>query len=128
MSVYRGDLLPGDIYDDWIAPMREKYRFEFIDAMVHGAELLIEAGDPSEALVLARRAISVDRSREDLYQIALQCHLAAGQRGSAIETFIQCKTQLAEHLGLDPSAETMALYQEILAMENRSTYDSYGLS
>ncbi|HSK47963.1 MAG TPA: bacterial transcriptional activator domain-containing protein, partial [Coriobacteriia bacterium] len=128
MSVYRGELLPGDVYDDWFSPLRDKYRFDFVDAMMRGAELLLEQDDPCEALVFARRAISVDRYREDLYQMALRCHIAAGQRGAAIETFIRCKTELAEELGLDPTVETMALYQQVLAMEERPRYDSYGLS
>jgi DNA-binding SARP family transcriptional activator len=128
MSVYRGDLLPGDVYDDWFASCRDKYRFEFVDAMLRGVELLLEQDDPCEALVLARRGLAVDPYREDLYQAALRCHIIAGQRSAAIETFIQCKTQLAEQLGLDPGADTMALYQEILVMEERPRQDNYGLT
>lgn len=128
MSVYRGDLLPGDVYDDWFAPLRDKYRFEFIDAMLHGAELLLEHDDPCEAVVFVRRALAVDRHREDLYQMALRCHIAAGQRSAAIDIFIRCKTEMAEELGLDPTSETMALYQQVLVMEERPRYDSFGLS
>jgi len=124
MGVYRGELLPGDIYDDWFAPIRDKYRFDFIEAMMRAAELLFGKGDPCEALIFVRRAIQVDRCREDLYQMALKCHIAAGQRGAAIETFIHCKTELSEELGLDPSAETMNIYQEVLAMEERPRYES----
>ena len=128
MSVYRGELLPGDVYDDWFSALRDKYRFEFIDAMVRGAEMLLERDDPCEALVFARTALNVDRYREDLYQLALRCHIAAGQRSAAIETFIQCKTQLAEELGLDPGKETIELYRTVLVMEERPRHDSYGLN
>lgn len=127
-SVYHGDLLPSDLYDDWFTPVRERYRFEFIAAMTRVVELLLERDNPCEALVFARRALHVDPYREDLYQSALRCHIAAGQRSAAIETFVQCKTQLAEELGLDPSAETVALYQEVLVMEERPRYDDFGLS
>ncbi len=128
MTVYRGDLLPGDIYDDWFAEAREEYRRRFLSAMMLGANLLLEADDPLEALVFVRRAIQVDRYREDLYQMALRCHVAAGQRGAAIETYIKCKTELAEMYGLDPSDETMRIYDEVLAMEEKPRYESYGLS
>lgn len=127
MRVYRGDLLPGDLYDDWFSVLRDKYRFDFVDAMMRATALLMEMDDPCEALLFVRRGISADPYREDLYQMALRCHLAAGQRSAAIETFIQCRTQLADELGLDPSAETMALYQQILVMEECPRWDSYGV-
>lgn len=128
MSVYRGDLLPGDVYDDWFSPYRDKYRFEFIDSMARATELLLELDDPWEALVFARRGLCVDPFREDLYQAALRCHIAAGQRSAAIETYIQCKSQLADELGLDPSGSTMELYQQVLAMEERPRTEHYGIS
>jgi len=119
-DLYRGDLLPGDVYDDWFAALRDHYRIEFVDAMLRAARLLMEAGDPGNALVFVRRAIQADPCREDLYQHALRCQIASGQRSSAIDTYFQCRDKLADELGLDPSAETRALYDDILAMEARS--------
>ena len=61
--------------------------------------------------------------------MALRCHIAAGQRSAAIETFIRVQDcNLPRNSGLIPRSETMALYQQILAMEERPRYDSYGLS
>jgi DNA-binding SARP family transcriptional activator len=118
-DIYRGDLLPGDCYDDWFANLREHYRCEFMDAMLRATELLLEAHDPHTALIFVRRAIQHDQLREDLYQAAVRCQIAAGQRSSAIDTYIQCRDKLCDELGLDPSAEMKALYDEILAMEER---------
>jgi DNA-binding SARP family transcriptional activator len=118
-DLYRGDLLPGDCYEDWFVNLREHYRSEFMDAMLRATELLLEANDPHTALIFVRRAIQHDQFREDLYQAALRCQIAAGQRSSAIDTYMQCRDKLCEELGLDPSAEMRALYSEILAMEDR---------
>lgn len=118
-DLYRGDLLPGDCYDDWFANLREHYRSEFVDAMLRGTQLLVDADDPGNALIFARRAIQCDPFREDLYQAALRCQIAAGQRSSAIDTYLQCRDKLADELGLDPSVETRALYDDILAMEDK---------
>lgn len=127
-SAYRGELLPGDLYDEWFAPIRDRYRLDFVAAMLRVVELLLEADDPNEAAVYARRALSVDPYREDLYQALLRCQIASGQRSAAIETFVACKTQIAEELGLDPAPETVALYQQILCMEERPRYDDFGLN
>ncbi len=118
-DLYRGDLLPGDVYDDWFATLRDHYRSSFVDAMLRATALLMTADDPGNAIIYARRAIQSDPFREDLFQAALRCQIAAGQRSSAIDTYFQCRDNLAEELGLDPSVETRALYDQILAMEDR---------
>lgn len=124
--MYHGDLMAGDPYEDWIAPLRDRYRREFVDAMVSLSQVLLTLDDPCRAIIYIRRAIEID-PREDLFQIALRCHIAAGQRNAAVEAFVNCKTQLADELGLDPSNETMTLYQRILVMEDRPRIDDYGL-
>ena len=113
--------------DDFFRSHRDSYRSQFITAMSRAAELLLHEDDPCEALLYARRGLSVDPLREDLYQLALRCHILAGQRSAAIEMFLQCRSTLGEELGLDPSTDTMRLYQEILAMEECPRTDFYGI-
>lgn len=117
-EVYRGDLLPGDIYDDWFAPLRERCRQEFGDSMLRAAQLLEAQRDYMGALQMTRAALAHEAWREDLYQAALRCQIAAGQRSAAIETYMACRHKLSEDLGLDPSADTRRLYDQVLAMED----------
>jgi len=114
---YRGELLPGELYDDWLAPIRDRYRHDYADAMLRAAQLHHEANDTEKALHMVRAALSQDPWREDLYQAALRYLIHSGQRSGAIETYTACRSRLCEDLGLDPSVETRRLYDEILAME-----------
>jgi len=118
-EIYRGELLPGDVYDDWFAQVRDEFRAKYADAMLQAASLLQARHDHLGALTFIRRALNQDPWREDLYQAALRCQIAAGQRSAAIDTYLLCRSKLTEDLGLDPSAETRALYDQILAMEDR---------
>ncbi|NTU70579.1 MAG: hypothetical protein HGB10_01955 [Coriobacteriia bacterium] len=120
-DLYRGDLLPGDCYEDWFGNLRDHYRHEFMDAMLRATDIHLEDGDPHTALIFARKALQHDQFREDLYQAAVRCQIAAGQRSSAIDTYLLCRDRLCEELGLDPSPEMRALYDQILAMEDRPT-------
>ncbi len=117
VDVYRGELLPGDAYDDWFSTARDRYRQEFGDAMLASHRILTSQGDHAAALRMIRRAIGADGWREDLYQAMLRSQISMGQRGAAVDTYLACRTRLAEDLGLDPSRETVTLYEQVLAME-----------
>lgn len=116
-EIYRGEFLSGDLYDDWCSQLRDRYRHEFGDAMLAAARLRAERREPERALQTVRVALVHDAWREDLYQAALTYQIECGQRSAAIETYMTCRTRLAEDLGLDPSLETRRLYDRILAME-----------
>ncbi len=124
-QIYRGDLLPGDMYDDWFSDARDGYRSDFGDAMLRARALLLEQGDASAALRLVRRAIAADPWREDLYQAALRLQIATGQRSAAVETYLACRSKLVEDLGLDPCVDTVRLYEQVLAMEDGSVTDGF---
>jgi DNA-binding SARP family transcriptional activator/ATP/maltotriose-dependent transcriptional regulator MalT len=126
-ELYRGEVLPGEVYDDWFSALRERCRHDFEDAMLRAAKLLEARGDLGGGLSLLRRALQHDPWREDLYQAALRLQMAAGQRSAAVETYLACRTRLVEDLGIDPSGETMSLYEQVLGMEERSGTIDYGV-
>jgi DNA-binding SARP family transcriptional activator len=127
-AVYRGDLLPGDIYDDWFSATRDRLRNDCVDGLLRLCDLLCDAGDPDDAAIFARKAVQVDPLREDAFQILLRCQIDAGQRSGAIDTFFRCKHTLSEELGLDPSSDTLALYERVLAMEERAAFSMFDLA
>jgi len=123
-EIYAGDLLPGDLYEDWFAEERDRYRIAFGDAMLRATKLAMDAGKTSEALKFAWSGVSADSGREDLCQSLMRCLIATGQRTIAIEVYMKCREKLIEDFGLDPSAETVALYKQILSMEEPDCIDS----
>jgi DNA-binding SARP family transcriptional activator len=118
IELYQGEILPGEAYDDWFASVRERCRHEFEAACLRASGLLESRGQVPEALMLVRRALEHDPWREDLYQAALRLQMTAGQRSAAIETYFACRSRLIDDLGIDPSADTRKLYEQILCMED----------
>jgi len=116
-EVYRGDVLPGDIYDDWFASIRMRVRHAFDDAMLRASQILDDRGEPHAGLSMLRRPMERDTLREDFYQAALRLQISSGQRSAAIDTYMSCRSHLVEELGIDPSRETTALYEQVLGME-----------
>lgn len=123
-EVYRGELLPIDIYDEWFEQDRTRARRDFCDAMVAGAQSAVDAQQYDSALVLLRRVSAIDPWREDVYQLMMRCQMFVGQRSGAIETYNVCRTRLVDDLGIDPCAETVRIFQAVLAMEEEGHFES----
>ncbi len=116
-DIYRSDLLPSEIYDDWFRPLRERCRVQFGDSMLRVSRMCRDSGDVEQAVHFVRAGLEHDPWREDLYQAAMRCQIDIGQRSGAVDLFMACRSKLSEDLGLDPSLETRRLYEEVLAME-----------
>jgi len=122
-ELYRGELLPGDIYEDAFVDARDRYRQDFGDAMLRAHAMMLERGDTAAALRLVRAGIAADPVREDLYQAALRLQIETGQRSAAVETYLSCRSHLVEEFGLDPCVDTVRLYEQVLAMEDAAELD-----
>lgn len=118
MRIYSADLLPGDLYDDWIGEVRNRARLDFCDALTRAALAAEDCGRYVDALELLSRVSTVDPWREDVYQATMRCHARVGQRSLAIQTYMHCRSRLVEDLGIDPSSETRQVYEALLVLDS----------
>jgi DNA-binding SARP family transcriptional activator len=121
LRVYRGDVLPGDVYDDWFGPIRERFKQDYEDTALRVGRLYADSGELLEGLSVLRDVCARNPWREDIYQAILRLQIASGQRAAAIETYFMCRSRLVEDLGIDPSRETTALYEEVLGMDEHAS-------
>ncbi len=112
------ELLPGERNNELIIVARNELRMRLVDALVTASHRLIEVGEIQPGLWFAHEALKRDNTREDCYVALMQAQMAAGRRTSALETYFKCRRYLAEELGIDPSAQTVNLYREIIETEN----------
>lgn len=107
-------LLQEDIYEDWAAGPRERYR-----ALVE--ELLLRASaaapDPATAIELAKRAVEQDRTNEAGHRRLMSLYAQAGQRHLAIQQFRACEDLIRKELGASVEPATRALFDSIAAGE-----------
>lgn len=114
---FSDELMPGERSTEAIDRMRAECRASLVDALVAAARRLVAEGRCQEGLWFARKALKRDGSREDAYTALMEAQIAAGQRAAALETYFACRRYLADELGIDPSLETMALYNGIIEAE-----------
>ncbi len=112
---FAGDLLPGETTNALIVDARDKLRSHLVDALVSASGNVMETGQPQWGVYFAREAIEHDDTREDAYVALMRAQIASSQRTSAMMTYLRCQKVLADQLGIDPSPETEAIYEELLS-------------
>jgi DNA-binding SARP family transcriptional activator len=77
------------------------------------AEAAIAERDYDSALEWSLRLAESDRSHEGAARLVMRSLAASGRRGAALEQFDELLRYLRSHLAIEPSAQTIALREEI---------------
>ncbi len=110
------ELLPA-FYDEWIFPVREEYRAQYLDALVRSIENARAASEYTQAIALGQKILAIDRAHEEAHQHLMFCYAALGNRSAALAQYDACASALRDELGVEPSTETRALYASIQKQE-----------
>ncbi|MBW7886598.1 MAG: AAA family ATPase, partial [Caldilineaceae bacterium] len=113
---YSGDLLPGN-YDDWVIPIREELRQNYLDALYRLSGLLEEEGDYRAAIRYLQRQLQVDPLDEAAYVRLMRAHALSGDRAGIRRVYQTCVNALRRELDVDPSPSTQAAYEQLLRFE-----------
>ena len=95
LAVYRGDLLPDDLYEPWTEEPRQRLRLRRLG-------LLREAGRWEEL-------VAADPTDEDAHLRLVHARLAAADRAGALRQLDWMEASLRRSLDLDPSEAAIAL-------------------
>jgi non-specific serine/threonine protein kinase len=112
IEIYGGDLL-ADCYDDWLGPERESLRQLYLSALAHLTTHYRAHGEYAQAIETAERILSAEPADEAAHQSLMQSYWALGEREAALRQYTACQQVLRTELGVEPTAQTTALYQQI---------------
>lgn len=118
VQLYKGDLTP-DLYDDWVLLARERYRINYVNALVRLATRFEEMGQYGRSSELLELHLQEEPFNEAAVRQLMRNYVRLGRRGLAISTFEKYRILWIEQLNLQPDCETQVLYESILA---RSTF------
>jgi DNA-binding SARP family transcriptional activator/tetratricopeptide (TPR) repeat protein len=102
-SGYAGELLPEDRFAEWTQGPRERLRRRHL-------QVLRLAGR-------WERLVELDPSDEEAHRELMRGHLQAGNRQAAMRQFERLRRTLHEEVGVGPDPLTVALYEQVLALE-----------
>ncbi|HEX5166874.1 MAG TPA: AAA family ATPase, partial [Thermomicrobiales bacterium] len=111
---YSGDLLPGDLYEEWTIQRRQSLRDTAIDVLIELGEIYHSIGALGDSADALRRVIAMDPSREAAHRLLMLVYARQGNRALALRQFRICSEAVDLELGAPPSRETLELYHDIL--------------
>ncbi len=112
LALYRGDLLEG-MYDEWLLPHREHFSVTWLAAALLLIERQRAEGDYARAIQGSRSLLQREPANEKAHQHLIFCLAASGEREAALQQVEACRAALQRHLGVELSAETLALLSQI---------------
>lgn len=112
VRLYRGELLPG-FYDEWIGLERDRLQVAYYQKMDYLLEHLIQARRWDEALECGERWILQGYSAEPAYRALMMAYAGLGNPGMVNVTYQRCVEALSRDLDVEPSAQTIRLYEQI---------------
>lgn len=113
VALYHGELLPG-FYDEWVALERERIAGVFEQRMQQLLGQLISEGQWHHVVEWGDRWIALGQKPEPAYRGLMRAYAAQGEVAKAALAYERCVEALRNDLGVEPSAETRTLFDELV--------------
>ena len=113
-ALVRGPLLSDEPDAAWAADARVEIHRAVAEVRRIAATSALATGQVGDAAAHAAEALRADPYDEAALRVLMRAQAAAGRPASALAEFARVRALLAEDLGVDPTAETRALHEELL--------------
>ena len=113
-------LLPGEDAE-WLYPCRQAVDASALRALELIAGAAGALGDRYRAVEAGKRAVRASPLDERSHRVLIGALHRAGDRAGAVRAYEQCRSLLAEQLGVDPDPETVEAYLAALGDHGGST-------
>jgi len=117
-QLYGGALVDGlvvreESFEDWLRTERTRLAGLAWDTMARLAGMHAETGDHQSAVAVLQRWLALDPVCEDAHRRLIETLAALGRHSAAQQQYQVCRDALTRHLGIEPSAQTVAVFEAI---------------
>lgn len=119
VDLYRGDFMEGSLLSDspgfqeWVVFHREQYLRYLLSALQTLSDYFRLVGKFELAHKYAYRLVNLDPIDESSQRRLMVVLAMSGKRAAALEQFHTCRRVLQSELGVEPSIETVTVYEKI---------------
>ncbi len=114
ITLYGGELLPEDRYEEWAVRRREELHARYVALVRRLAELCQAQGDLAGTIAALERLIAAEPTDEPAHVALMRLYAATGRRTQALRLYNQFRETLQRELEVEPEAATQRLYEDIL--------------
>jgi ATP/maltotriose-dependent transcriptional regulator MalT/DNA-binding SARP family transcriptional activator len=114
VGLYKGPFLPSDNNLPWVLSRRERLKNGLLRILITAGDHYERNGLWDKAVESYLQGVDTDNLAELFYQRLMVCYQRLGNKAEAIKTYNRCRSQLKDNLGVEPSAETRAVYSTVL--------------
>jgi DNA-binding SARP family transcriptional activator/uncharacterized protein YjbI with pentapeptide repeats len=112
-SLYEGEFLGEDRYEEWSLVLRENLRHAHLDILDRLSEYYYEHAQYATCVTFCQAILAEDKCREDTHRRLMRCYMGQGQRHLALRQYHLCTEALKEELDVSPMPATVDLYLQI---------------
>ncbi len=118
-SLYRGSFLAGFSigdaapFEEWVLLRREQISLQVMSLLGSLAAYHEASGDYPAAQSCARQQVALEPWSEEVHRMLMRVLTLGGQRSAALHQYYTCRDLLRDELGVEPTGETVALYEAI---------------
>jgi len=115
LTLYKGELLPEDRYEDWVASRRESLHWLYLSALSKLGKILEAQGDFERAIDMYQRVVAADPTAEHAHRALMRLYTIVGFRNKALQQYYRMQEFLDQELALEPDPDSIKLYEDILS-------------
>jgi DNA-binding SARP family transcriptional activator len=113
LRLQRAALLEG-FHEDWCERERDRLGMAHDTLLEHLVAYRMQQGQWLDAISAGHDLLRRQPILEHVHRAVMRCHLAMGDRASALRQYARCREVLDLELGVEPMTESQHLYQQIL--------------
>jgi diguanylate cyclase (GGDEF)-like protein len=119
IALYRGDFLEdvmvpqGQSFQEWVVFYREQHFRQLLSCYRSLSDYYQNEGDYELAYKFAWQYVNLAPLEEAAHRQLMNLLTISGRRSAALEQYHACRLLLAKELGVEPSPETVSLYEKI---------------
>ncbi|HRW04909.1 MAG TPA: BTAD domain-containing putative transcriptional regulator [Caldilineaceae bacterium] len=121
VALYQGEFLTGfhlngtNLFEEWLLQQREQLHLFVLRALEMLMARSLAEGNYPIGLDAGHQLLAMEPWAETAHRQLMLLFALNGQRGRALQQYKTCCRLLADELGVEPMAETTALYRQIQA-------------
>jgi non-specific serine/threonine protein kinase len=105
LARYRGDFLDGEPVSDWHVEHRDRLQKLYVEALMQLGGRLEVAERFAKALDVYQRVLVRDELHEDAVLALMRCHVANGERSTALRLYQRFADRMKSELDAEPARE-----------------------